>query len=94
MVVATVSRLVIPVFRNIFFGPKKPFLTGFLRISFFLRFLEEFFTGTWFWRGLQEFLFAAAFTGIFCRNSCGTVIPVFTLNYTRIRRIPPDSCSC
>ncbi len=29
------TRLVIPVFRNLFFGPKKPFLTGFLRISFF-----------------------------------------------------------
>jgi len=28
-------RLPIPVFRNLFFGPKKPFLTGFLRISFF-----------------------------------------------------------
>jgi hypothetical protein len=51
----SVTRLVIPVFRNLFFGPKKPFLTGFLRI-FFLRFPEEFFTGTWFWRG--------------CRNSC------------------------
>jgi hypothetical protein len=25
----------IPVFRNLFFGSKKPFLTGFLRISFF-----------------------------------------------------------
>ncbi len=50
------ARLKIPVFRNLFFGPKKPFLTGFLRI-FFLRFPEEFFTGTWFWRGSQEFLF-------------------------------------
>jgi hypothetical protein len=28
-------RLHIPVFRNFFFGSKKPFLTGFLRISFF-----------------------------------------------------------
>ncbi len=46
------TRLVIPVFRNLFFGPKKAFLTGFLRI-FFLRFPEEFFTGTWFWRGSQ-----------------------------------------
>jgi len=29
------ARLPIPVFRNLFFGPKKPFLPGFLRISFF-----------------------------------------------------------
>ena len=28
-------RLHIPVFRNFIFGPKKPFLTGFLRIPFF-----------------------------------------------------------
>jgi hypothetical protein len=27
--------LVIPLFRNLFFGPKKAFLTGFLRIFFF-----------------------------------------------------------
>jgi hypothetical protein len=32
---------------------------------FFLCFPEEFFTGTWFWRGSQEFLFFAAFTGFF-----------------------------
>jgi hypothetical protein len=31
----TSPRLPIPVFRNLFFGFKKPFLTGFLRISFF-----------------------------------------------------------
>jgi len=29
------ARLVIPVFRNLFFGQKKTFLPGFLRISFF-----------------------------------------------------------
>jgi hypothetical protein len=29
------ARLHIPVFRNLFFGSKNPFLTGFLRISFF-----------------------------------------------------------
>jgi hypothetical protein len=45
---------------------------------FFLCFPEEFFTGTWFWRGLQEFLFFVAVTGFFCRNSCGTGFPVFT----------------
>jgi hypothetical protein len=47
---------------------------------FFLCFPEEFFIGTWFWRGSQEFLFFAAFTGIFCRNSCGTGIPKFPPN--------------
>jgi hypothetical protein len=77
--------LVNPVFRNLFFGPKKPFLTGFLRI-FCLRFPEEFFTGTQFWRGLQEFLFFFAFTGIFRRNSCGTGIPIFTPDSSGILR--------
>jgi len=37
------TRLVIPVFRNLFFGPKKPFLTGFLRIFFFSAFSRGFF---------------------------------------------------
>jgi hypothetical protein len=50
---------------------------------FFLCFPEEFFTGTWFWRGSQEFLSFADITGIFFRNSCGTGIPV--------PRIPQDS---
>ena len=36
-------RLVLPVFRNLIFGPKKLFLTGFLRISFFPVFLGGFF---------------------------------------------------
>ncbi len=87
------ARLRIPVFGNLFFGQKKPFLPGFLRISFFLCFPEEFFTGTWFWRWLQEFLFFAAVTGIFRRNSCGTGIPVFTPDSSGFLRIPPDSCS-
>jgi hypothetical protein len=54
---------------------------------------EEFFTGKWFWRGSQEFLIFAAVIGIFCRNSCGTGIPVFTLDSSGFLRIPPDSCS-
>jgi len=33
------------------------------------------------------------FTGIFCRNSWGTGIPVFTPDSSGIRRIPEDSCS-
>jgi hypothetical protein len=42
--------LPIPVFRNSLFGDQKQKKTGFLRF-FFLCFLEEFFIGTWFWRG-------------------------------------------
>jgi hypothetical protein len=56
-----IARLPIPVFRNLFFGPK-----GFL---FFLRFPEEIFTGTWFWRDRRNSCFIFAFTGIFRRNS-------------------------
>ncbi len=93
MATAMVARLHIPVFRNLFFGPKIPFLPGFLRISFFLCFPEEFFTGTWFWRWPQEFLFFAAVTGFFCRNSCGTGIPVFTLDCSGFLQILLDSCS-
>ena len=38
-----VARLPIPVYRNLFFGPKKTFLTGILRISFFPAFSGGFF---------------------------------------------------
>ena len=37
-------RLPIPVFRNLFLGSKKPFLTGFLRISFFSCVLRRIFS--------------------------------------------------
>jgi hypothetical protein len=60
---------------------------------FSLCFPEDFFTGTWFWRGSQEFLFFTAFTGIFCRNYCGTGIPAFTTDSFGFLQIPPDSCS-
>jgi hypothetical protein len=86
--------LVIPILRNLFFGPKKAFLTGFLRIFFFLCFPEEFFAGTWFWRGSQELLFFSYFRGFFCRNSWWTGIPVFTPDSSGFLRIPEDSCSC
>ena len=88
MTYCSFARLVIPVFRIFFFGPKKPFLTGFLRILFFLRFPEEFFTGTWFWRGSQEFLFFFHFYRNFSqeflwdRNFC---------IYPGILHIPEDS---
>jgi hypothetical protein len=84
------ARLPIPVFRNLFFGPKKPFLPGFLRISFFPAFsggifhrnvVLERYAGIpvffCFYRiFLQEFLWD--------RNSC---------IYPGILRIPEDSCS-
>ena len=90
---ASSSILVIPVFRNLFFGRKKTFLPGFLRIPFF-----PLFSGGIFHRNLvlersQEFQFFFAVTGIFRRNSCGTGIPVFTPESSRFRRIPEDSCS-
>jgi hypothetical protein len=48
------ARLPIPVFRNLFFGPKKLFLTGFLRISYFSCVLRRNFSQE---RGFgQEFL--------------------------------------
>ena len=43
--------------------------------------------------GSWKFLFSAAFTGIFRRNSCGTEIPVFAQDSSGFLRIPPDSCS-
>ena len=61
---------------------------------FFMCFPEDFFPGMWFWRGSQDFLFFAAFTGIFHRNSCGTGIPAFTTDSSGFLQIPPDSCSC
>jgi hypothetical protein len=80
--------LVIPVFRNIFFGQKKTFLPGFLRISFFSCVFRRNFSQE---RGFGE---AAEITVFFhChrnflqeflwdRNSC--IYPGFL-------QIPPDS---
>jgi hypothetical protein len=73
-------------FSGIYFLDEKMFLPGFLRISFFLHFPEDFFTGTWFWRGSLEFLFFSFLQEFFA------VIPVgHELLY--LPRIPPDSCS-
>jgi hypothetical protein len=79
-------RLHIPVFRNLFFGSKKPFLTGFLRISFFPAFSGGIFHRNVFLEGSQEFRFFSDFTGIFRRNSCGQ-------EFLYLLRIPEDSCS-
>ena len=82
---SNLARLPIPVFRNLFFGPKKPFLPGFLRISFFfLRFPEEFFTGTWFWRGRRNSCFFSSLQDFF------PGIPVGQ-EFLYLPRNPPDS---
>ena len=78
------ARLVIPILRNLFFGPKKAFLTGFLRIFFFLCFPEEFFAGTWFWRGSQEFLFIPILEEFFAGIPGGQ-------EFLYLLRIPQDS---
>jgi hypothetical protein len=70
--------LVIPVFRKIYFGQKKTFLPGFLRISSFPVFSGGIFHRNMVLERPQEFLFFFTVTGFFCRNSCGTRIPVFT----------------
>jgi hypothetical protein len=64
-------------------GSKKPFLTGFLRISFFLRFPEEFSQERGFGEvaGIPIFF---DFTGIFRRNSCGQ-------EFLYLLRIPLES---
>ncbi len=78
-------------FRNLFSGLKNRKNRIPENFFFFLCFPEEFFTGTWFWRGSQEFLFFADITGFFCRNSCGAGIPVFSPDSSGILQIPPDS---
>ena len=52
-----------------------------------LCFQKEFFARTWFWRGRRNSCL------IFCRNFCGTGIPVFTPESSGFLRIPEDSCS-
>jgi len=77
--------LVIPVFRNLLFGPKKPFLTGFLRISFFPAFSGGIFHRNVVLEGVRRNSCFFCFYRNFRRNSCETRIPVFNL------QIPEDS---
>jgi hypothetical protein len=87
-------RLPIPVFRNLFFGPKKPFLTGFLRISFFSCVFQRYFSQEHGFGGVAGIpVFFCFFRNFLRRNSCGTGIPEFTPDSSGIWRIPPDSCS-
>jgi hypothetical protein len=79
------------------FGPKKQFLTGFLRIIFFLCFPEIFFIGTWFWRGSQEFLFFFTFTGFFAGIPAGQEFLYLLQNPPESEgffRIPVPANSC
>jgi hypothetical protein len=87
--IARAARLHIPVFRNLFLGSKKPFLTGFLRIFFSSVFRRNFYRNV-FLEGSQEFRFFSNFTGFFAgipvgRNSC---------IYSGFRRIPVPAESC
>jgi hypothetical protein len=80
-------------FSGIYFLDQKPFLPGFLRISFF-----PVFSGGIFHRDMVLEVVAgipvfAAVIGIFCRNSFGTGIPVFTPDSSGFLQILPDSCS-
>ena len=61
---------------------------------------EDFFFSCVFWRNFhrnmvlersQEFLILDTISGIFCRNSCGTGIPVFSPDSSGFLQ---DSCSC
>jgi hypothetical protein len=82
------ARLAIPVFRNLFFGPEKPFLTGFLRISFFPAFSGGIFHRNVVLEGVAEIPVFFRFYRIFLqeflwdRNSC--ILP-------GILQIPEDS---
>jgi hypothetical protein len=87
------TRLHIPVFRNLFFGSKKTFLTGFLSIFFFLRFPEDFFTGTWFWRGRRKSVFFRFYRN-FSQEFLWAGIPVFTQDSSGFLRIPVHAKSC
>jgi hypothetical protein len=65
---------------------------GFLRISFLsCVFQRNFSQERGFGGGLRNFYFLQLFHGNFCRNSCGTGIPAFTMDSSGFLRIPPDS---
>ena len=86
------SRLPIPVFRNLFFGSKKLFLTGFLRISFFPAFSGGIFHRKVVLERSQESVFFRFYRN-FSQEFLWAGIPVFTQDSSGFLRIPPDSCS-
>ena len=81
------ARLVIPLFRNLFFGPQKAFLTGFLRVFFLPANSGGIFHRNMVLEGVAVIPVFSDFTGIFRRNSWGTGIPVFTPDSSGIRSI-------
>ncbi len=88
------ARLHIPVFRNLFFGFKKPLLTGFLRISFFFLHFPEEFSQECVFGGVTGIPFFSDFTGIFRRNSCGQEFLYLLWIPPEFRRIPVPAESC
>ena len=87
------ARLPIPVFRNLFFGPKKPFLTGFLRISFFSCVFRRNFSQECVFGGVTGIPVFFRFYRNFSQEFLWAGIPVFTQDSGGFRRIPEDSCS-
>jgi hypothetical protein len=85
--------LPIPVFRNLFFGSKKPFLTGFLRISFFSCVFRRNFSQE---RGFGEVAGILVFSILqdFLQEFLWAGIPVFTQDSSGFLRIPVPAKSC
>jgi hypothetical protein len=74
----------IPVCRNLFFGSKKPFLAGFLRISFFSCVFRRNISQECVFGWVTGIPVYSNFTGFFRRNSCGQ-------EFMYLLRIPVDS---
>jgi hypothetical protein len=87
----------IPVFRNLIFGPKIPFLTGFLRISFFPVFSREIFHRNAVLEGVAGISFfcfyRTLFAGISVRQEFLYLFwtPPESGGFLRIP-VPPNSC--
>jgi hypothetical protein len=76
--ILSTPRLHIPVFRNLFFGSKKPFLTGFLRISFFSCVFRRNFSQECVFGGVTGIPVFFRFYRIFSQEFLWAGIPVFT----------------
>ena len=91
------ARLPIPVFRNPFFGPPKPVPARIPEDSFFSCFFffrRNFFTGTWFWRGLENSCFQPLSQEFFPGIPAGQkflYLHRIPLDSSGFLRIPPDS---
>jgi hypothetical protein len=83
-------RLPIPVFRNLFLGSKKPFLTGFLRISFFSCVFRRNFSQELGFGEIAGIPVFFRFYRNFSQEFLWAGIPVFTQDSSGI---PEDSCS-